>query len=274
MEPAITQSVITVGIEQLSLSSARPDGYVPQPTPALQQRIVKHGVLEPIAVRRLADQRYEILTHPTSWVAAGRAGIFEVPVMVHEDVTDAEAADIVADHYLTGIVDPIEEAAGFQARLKTLRRGGRRGTVTELARRLGLPRTQVAHALRLLELPSQIQTLIRQGKLSPGQARPLITVRDERRQWQLAKRISAERLSARHAERLAREQRRPGSFGVDQSSTAAEQGDADVRRLEQQVTELIGSPFEIRGKEAVFNFFGNYEVLDGILNRLGYRNRG
>ena len=256
------------------MSSARPDGYVPQPAPALQQRIVKHGVLEPIAVRRLAGQRYEILTHPTSWVAAGRAGIFEVPVMVHEDVTDAEAADIVADHYLTGIVDPIEEAAGFQAQLKTLRRGGRRSTVTELARRLDLPRTQVAHALRLLELPSQIQTLIRQGKLSPGQARPLITVRDEQRQWQLAKRISAERLSARHAERLAREQRRPGSFGVDQSSTAADQGDADVRRLEQQVTELIGSPFEIRGKEAVFNFFGDYEVLDGILNRLGYRIRG
>jgi len=237
----------------------------------LQQRISKHGVLEPIAVRALGGQRYEILTHPTSWVAAGRAGIYEVPVAVHMGLTEEEAAEIVADHYQVERVDPIAEAERFAAERETLKHDGHRGTVSELARRVGLPRSQVAHALRLLELPSEIQTLIRDGKLSAGQARPLISVDDRTGQLQLAHRIVAEALSARDVERLARERRHPDSH--ERPAQNSVEADADVRRLEQRVSELIGSPFEIRGREAVFDFFGDYDVLDGILNRLGYRDR-
>lgn len=269
METDISPALISVGIEQLTLSPARPKGYVPQPTPALQQCITRYGVLSPIAVRPIADRSYEILTHPTTWVAAGRAGIHEVPVLVHAELTAEEAAEIVADHYQHERVDPIAEAEHLADELAALKRFESRPTVTGLARRLGLSRSQVAHSLRLLELPDEIRHLLREGTLSAGQARPLITVTDPKRQLKLAKRIVAESLSARDAEQLARG--RKSAIAAQRPADNAANKDSDVRRLERQVSDLIGSPFEIRGQEAVFNFFGDYEVLDGLLSRLGYR---
>lgn len=261
--------VITVGIDQLVLSPARSHGYVAKPTRTLQQRIAKHGVLDPISVRPIDQRRYEILSNPTIWVAAGQAGIFELPVTVHTGISDAEAAAIVADHYQAPSLNPIDEAQGFADELDAMGGRGQHGVVTQLADRLGIARNYIYHALRLLELPVGIQALIERGELSVGQARPLITVPGRIQQQGLAKRIVAECLSARDVERLARELRHGRSQGLSAPSSTAV--DADVQRLQQRVSELVGSPFEIRGNEAIFNFFGDYEVLDGLLGRLGYR---
>ncbi|MCH9674386.1 MAG: ParB/RepB/Spo0J family partition protein [Gammaproteobacteria bacterium] len=267
----MTAQIKTVGIEQLRLSPARPQGFVPNPTPALQQRITTHGVIDPLVVRPLDRQHFEILTNPATWVAAGRAGLHELPVTVREGVSDTEAASIVADHYLTASLSPMDEAHAFEDQLHQLGSKTRRGSVTELARRLGLPRSQVAHSLRLLDLPAEIQSLIQRGELSAGQARPLITITGRERQLALADKIVFERLSVRDVERLAREVRESGIAKSVPSGLGRAQPDADVQRLEQRVSDLIGSPFEIRDNEAVFNFFGDFEVLDGLLTRLGYR---
>jgi ParB family chromosome partitioning protein len=257
-----------VGIEQLHLSPARPPGFIPRPTPALRRRIAKHGVLEPVVVRRVGREGYEILSNPASWIAAGQAGLHTVPVFIREGLSDAEAAAIVLDHYQSAALNAIDEAQGFDDQLQELGGHGQYGAIARLAVRVGRSRTYVAHALRLLALPESIQDLVRSGKLSPGQARPLVTVRGAALQTMLARKILAEGLSARAAEALALEHRHPGS-----TAAAPARGviDPNVQRLEQAVTELIGSPFAIRGNEAVFNFFGNYEVLEGLLRRLGYR---
>lgn len=262
--------VITAGIEQLTLSPARPRGYVPKPSRTLQQRIAKHGVLDPISVRPIDQRRYEILSNPTTWVAAGQAGVFELPVTVHRDIDDAEAAAIVADHYQVPVRNPMDEAQEYADELDAMGGRDQHGVVTKLADRLGIARNHIYHALRLLELPIDVQDLIAGGELSVGQARPLVTVPGRLQQRGLAQKIVAECLPAREAERLARELRQGRSKGVSAPSSATV--DADVQRLEQRVSELVGSPFEIRGNEAVFNFFGDYEVLDGLLGRLGYRN--
>ena len=72
-----------------------------KPSRTLQRRVAKHGVLDPLSVRPIDHQRYEILSNPTTWVVAGKAGIFELPVTVHRGLNDDEAAAIVADHYQT-----------------------------------------------------------------------------------------------------------------------------------------------------------------------------
>lgn len=267
----MTAQFKTVGIEQLRLSPARPPGFVPNPTPALQQRITTHGVIDPLAVRPLDGQQFEILTNPATWVAAGRAGLHVVPVCVQAGISDAEAARIVADHYLTANLSPIDEALAFEDQLEKLSNKTGRGSVAELARRLGLPRSQVAHSLRLLELPADIQALVQRGELSAGQARPLVTVKGRERQRMLAEKIVFERLSVRAVERLAREIRESSPAKPIPTEAGRAQPDADVQRLEQRVSDLLGSPFEIRNNEAVFNFFGDFEVLDGLLARLGYR---
>ncbi len=255
-----------VGIEQLHLSPARPPGFIPRPTPALRRRIAKHGVLEPVVVRRVGREGYEILSNPATWIAAGQAGLHTVPVFIREGLSDAEAAAIVLDHYQSAALNAIDEAQGFEDQLQELGGHGQYGAIARLAVRVGRSRTYVAHALRLLALPETIQDLVRSGRLSPGQVRPLVTVKGAAQQTLLAQRILAERLSARAAEALAL-QHRTGT----QKAPAGRAENADVKRLERAVTELIGCPFEIRGGEAVFNYFGDYEVLDGVLRRLGYR---
>ena len=257
-----------VGIEQLHLSPARPRGFIPRPTPALRRRIAKHGVLEPVVVRPMGEAGYEILSNPATWVAAGEAGLHTVPVFMRAGLSDAAAAAIVLDHYQSAALNAIDEAQGFDDQLQELGTHGEHGAIARLAARVGRSRTYVAHALRLLTLPETIQDLVRSGKLSPGQARPLVTVRGAALQTRLAQKILAEGLSARAAEALALEHRHPGTRAAVPVPTVP---DPNVQRLERAVSELLGSPFAIRGNEAVFNFFGNYEVLEGLLRRLGYR---
>ncbi len=255
-----------VGIDQLYLSPAKPSGFIPKPTPALRRRITKHGVLDPVVVRPTSPGRYEILSNPATWIAAGEVGLHSVPVFIRDGLSDEEAAAIVLDHYQAPALNAIDEAQGFDDQLHSLGGRGQYGAIARLARRAGRSRSYVAHALRLLELPGAVQDLVRSGRLSPGQVRPLVTVKGAAQQTLLAQRILAERLSARAAEALAL-QHRTGT----QKAPAGRAENADVKRLERAVTELIGCPFEIRGGEAVFNYFGDYEVLDGVLQRLGYR---
>ena len=82
-----------LNISALGLSPSRPDGFVPSPSRALQERLITEGVLTPITVRHQSPDAYEILTHPETWVAAGLVGIHEVPVVVVE-LTDEEAASV------------------------------------------------------------------------------------------------------------------------------------------------------------------------------------
>jgi len=264
----MTATLKVVGIEQLVLSPARPRGFVPRPSATEKRRIAEHGVLEPLAVRRTGDNTFEILSRPSVWVAAGQVGIHELPVSVQEHLSDADAASIVADHYQSVSLNPIDQARDLEEQLDQL--GGRcqHGAVTRLSHRLAMPRAQIAHALRLLELPLEIQDRIAAGELSSGHARPLVTVTDTRRQKQLARKIVAEGLSVRAAEQLAREHRCRAEARSAATPVAAP--NADVQRLQQRVADLVGCPFEIRGNEAVFNFFGDYEVLDGLLSRIGY----
>mgnify|MGYP003634007533 CR=1 FL=1 len=262
-------SVIEVGIEQLQLSPARPKGYVPRPSATLKRRIAKHGVLDPLAVRPIGTKAFEILSRPTTWVAAGLAGIRTLPVTLHEELSDAEAAEIVADHYQVVVLNPMDEAQDYHDQLQALGGAGRRGAVTRLSRRLGVPRAQLAHSLRLLGLPRVIQKRVECGDLSAGHARPLISLADRGLQLRLAARIVAEQLSVRDTERLASSYRL-GLQAIETTSDARQAPDANVLKLQRRISELAGCPFELRGNEAVFNFFGDYEVLDGLLKRIGY----
>lgn len=262
-------SLMEVGIEQLQLSPARPKGYVPRPSATLKRRIAKHGVLDPLAVRPIGTKAFEILSRPTTWVAAGLAGIRTLPVTLHEELSDAEAAEIVADHYQVVALNPMDEAQDYHDQLQALGGTRRRGAVTRLSRRLGVPRAQLAHSLRLLGLPLVIQKRVERGDLSAGHARPLISLADRELQLRLAARIVAEQLSVRDTERLASSYRL-GLQAVQTTSDARQAPDANVLKLQRRISELAGCPFELRGNEAVFNFFGDNEVLDGLLKRIGY----
>ncbi|MFV1849149.1 MAG: ParB/RepB/Spo0J family partition protein [Thalassospira sp.] len=245
------------------VSAARPDGVTLTPSRELLASVRQVGVVVPLVVRSTHAGRYEILSDPQVWVAAGRVGLTEVPVVVRDDFPESRIRRIVALHYTDGRRNPMLEAEEFAAELADQGETSH-GGVSQLARRLGLSRSYVAHALRLLLLPVWIQDKVRSGRLSGGHARALVSV-PEAGQRQLVHDVEVERLSVR-----ATEQRAKGLREANAPEASESTDDPDTRRLQAEMTELIGSPFRLAGGKVVIDYFDDLDVLQGILVRLGY----
>lgn len=258
-EPLIQE----IGLERLVVSPARPDGVSLTPSRELLASVRQVGVVVPLLVRSTPEGRYEILSDPQVWVAAGRLGLSQVPVVIRDDLPDARVRRIVALHYTEGRRNPMLEAEEFAAQFAEMEDTGH-GSVSRLARRLGLSRSYVAHALRLLDLPVWVQDKIRAGRLSGGHARTLVSV-PAPQQRQLVHDIEHERLSVRATEQRARALREDGGQAYTQVTE-----DPDTRRLEADLTELIGSPFRLERGKVIIDYFDDLDVLQGILVRLGY----
>ena len=261
-------------IDLLHLSDARPPGFVPRVSGALVERIRRYGPIDPVVVRpEGATGRYEILSNPEVWVATGRAGRHEVPVLIRTDLSPEQAAAVVRQQYGAEDSSPLEEARRFQAALE--RHGGptRRGSITEVAVEAGRSRAYVAHALRLLDLPDDLQVLLERGELTPGHLRPLVTLRDSELQRRLAQQFIVQRLSVRQAEQRVRETRAAAPSMSQPEPTNAPDPDVGLHHLESHMTELLGCRFHVDAKRGVAEiaYYGDLEILQGVLERLGYR---
>ena len=262
------------GIELLSLSPARPRGPLPDVPASLQRVVDAHGPLDPVVVRARASG-YEILTNAETWLAAQRAGWREVPIDVRDDITDADAAAILALTSGAGRSDPIEEARQLAAQLERLcaHDGWRRhGAITRLSYLLGKPRPYISHMLRLLKLPVRIQELVSSRRLSVGHGRALVSLKDARQQHRLAERIIRERLSVRETEGAAQGRRLDRTQTVrrqDGDSTFSD--DPDIRRLEMALTDTLGSTTRIdtSNGRVIIHYARDLDILQGVLERLG-----
>ena len=233
--------------------------------------------MDPVVAREAGDGSYEILSRPDVWVAAGELSISKIPVLMLDGVDDEEAADIVRDHYVAGDDDPISEAENFLAIME--RNGwwnGRsqeypRGAVSKVARAVNRSRPYVANALRLLKLPTSIRSSLRRGGLTVGQARPLLTIPSTVDQLSLARRVEAEQMTARDVEKAAKEMMGEGDSSPPATADKPKEKSADLVRLERRVTDLLGAEFSIEEGRAVINFYDDLTILEGVLERLGYR---
>ena len=256
-----------VGIEELHLSPLRPPGPLPEVPSALARLVDSHGPVDPVVVRS-RPRGFEILSNAETWLAAQRAGWHEVPVELRDEIDDAQAREILRLSSRSRGADPIEEARQFEAELARRGRDGRlrHGAITRLARERGRSRSYVAHALRLLKLPPQVRHYVASGRLSAGHARALVTLRDARRQERVAERILRNGLSVRATEALVR-----GTVRVRAEAVRSAQDDPDIRRLERNLSEALGSPtrLDTRAGRLVIDYGENLGVLEGILERLG-----
>jgi ParB family chromosome partitioning protein len=262
-------------LDQLSLDHYRRHGKVPKDSLELRRRIQDHGVIDPVVVRPLKSQpgRYEILSNPEIYIAAGKLGLTKVPVVVRDDLDETEADEIIRAQHASVKGNPISEAEWFQDQLSEQREiYGKKPNIARLARLTGRSRSQVSRLLALLTLPLEVQEHFRAGRLSAAHGRFLAKLKDPGAQKQLAARAVKEGLSVRDLEGKVNSEGRAAATNSIPAKVEAKK-DADTLRLERELTALVGSPVEIdhgAGKLTV-NYFGNFETLEGVLEKLGYR---
>lgn len=163
----------------------------------LADSIAQHGVLQPILVRR-DGSGYEIVAGERRFQAAKRAGLMEIPAIVR-DISDEDVFAIaLIENLQREDLNPIEEAQGYRTLLDQTGM-----THAELGKTLSKSRPAIANALRLLDLPDEIQGLVSEGLISAGHARAILAVGNEEGRLRLAKKVVEDGLTVRQTEKLA-----------------------------------------------------------------------
>jgi ParB family chromosome partitioning protein len=163
----------------------------------LKSSIREVGFLQPIVVRELGPQRYELVMGERRWRAAQALERELIPAIIRDTRDDAMLRDALLENIHRANLNPLEEAAAYQQLLEEFG-----ATHEELARRIGRSRPQISNTIRLLNLPSVVQRRVAAGVLSAGHARALLSLDDTGQQESLAQRIVAEGLSVRATEEL------------------------------------------------------------------------
>ena len=165
----------------------------------LADSIGEHGIIQPLTVRETANGYYQIIAGERRWRAARLANLSEIPVVVIE-ADDKKAMELaLIENLQRSDLNPVEEALGYQTLIQEY------GLKQEdAAKRVGKSRPAVANALRLLSLCPEVLEKLREGKLTAGHARAVLTLKSEKKQQEAAQKIIALGLSVRQAELLCR----------------------------------------------------------------------
>lgn len=257
-----------LSVDQLSPGAMQPRHYIDhEKIDELAESIAVHGVLQPLLVRPLqgAEGQYEIIAGERRWRAAQKAQIHEVPVIV-KDLTDETALEVaLIENLQREDLNPLDEAQGFQRLIEEFYY-----SQDKVALELSKSRSYVANMVRLLNLPQKVQTMVRQGKLSAGHARTLITADDPEA---LANIIVRDGLSVREAEKLAAEKagRKPAKSSKSKKKPAK---DVDTLALEEEISAALGMKVSIdmisAGRGALKVDFESLDQLDEVLHRLSH----
>lgn len=219
---------LLVPVEKLVPNPNQPRrDFQPEALQELAASLRAKGVIQPLIARALPDGRFEIVAGERRWRAAQLAQLHELPVLVRE-FTDSEVIEVaIIENIQRADLNAIEEALAFR---QLMDRFGH--TQEKLADALSKSRSHIANLLRLLSLPEEVQAHVREGKLSAGHARALITAPNAA---ELARQVIARNLSVRETEALARDPAKKGT-GKTSGPRGKTEKDADTRALENDLS--------------------------------------
>jgi ParB family transcriptional regulator, chromosome partitioning protein len=234
----------------------------------LVHSISEIGLLQPIVVRKVAEDDYELVMGERRWRAAEKAGLESIPAIVRQTGDDAMLRDALLENLHRSQLNPLEEAAAYAQLLEDFD-----CTHDELASRIGRSRPQISNTLRLLRLTPAVQRRLAAGVLSAGHARSLLAIEDDELQDRLAQRVVAEGISVRGLEELVAvgETGSPTARQVRRKPVApglTELADRLSDRLETRVKVDLG-----RTKGRITVEFASMEDLQRIVDVMDPRNR-
>ena len=226
----------------------------------LADSIRQNGVLQPILLRPIED-KYEIVAGERRYQAASLAGLEEIPALIREVSDDEMFKLALIENLQRSDLDPIEEARGLRKLLED-----NDLTQSQLAYALSKSRSAIANALRLLDLPEEVQAYLEDGRLSAGHARAILSVSDDEGRKKLADKVVAEHLSVRQTENLA------SLFSVNATERPkAEPTPSSFRRAARQLRVLLNTNVKVRrvrNKNKVEIEFADEDDLKRIVEML------
>lgn len=224
----------------------------------LADSIRAQGVVQPIVVRPIGPNRYEIIAGERRWRAAQMAGLHEIPAVIREVPDNAAIAMALIENIQREQLNPMEEARALQRLIDEFEL-----THQQAAEAVGRSRVAVSNLLRLLSLNDDVKRLLENGDLEMGHARAILAL-EGRQQSEAARSVTAKGLSVRETERLVKH-----LLEGPAAKPAAKAVDPDVRRLEQDLGQKLGAQVAIqqagKGKGKLVIQYNSLDELDGIL---------
>ena len=247
-------------VRTLPLASLHPNRFQPRTRfdePAileLAESIRAQGIVQPIVVTP-EGEGYAIIAGERRWRAARRAGLENVPVVVREVADDRELLELaLVENLQRSDLNPMEEAEAYASLQEKFGL-----SQEEVSARVGKARTTVTNALRLLRLPEEVRELLQEGKLTAGQARPLLGLATPEEQIELAERAVRDGLSARDLERLTAAPQRPSPKKPDRPV------EVHTAAAEEKLTRRLQTRVEIRrqgkGGQLRIHFHSEEELM-------------
>lgn len=226
----------------------------------LASSIREHGIMQPIVVRSIGVDKYEIIAGERRWRAAQLAELDKVPALVKDVADDVAIAMALIENIQREDLNAMEEAMALQRLQVEFEL-----TQQQIANTVGKSRSAIANLLRLLQLPEPVRLMLERGDLEMGHARSLLTL-ESAVQQQAAREVVAKGLSVRQTEDLARRLQQPKKDQLKPTK------DADVERLQEQLSDSLGAKVGIRqnakGKGLITINYASLDQLDGIIQRL------
>jgi ParB family chromosome partitioning protein len=257
-------------LQTLLISELQPGKYQPRSIMqeeallALSQSILKQGVMQPIIVRPVGNNQYEIIAGERRWRAAKLANLNEVPVIIKNIPDESALAMALIENIQRENLNPLEEAVGIKRLIDEFNM-----THEEAADAVGKSRVTVSNLLRLLTLTKPVQDRLLNGKIDMGHARALIGLEGSQ-QIMLCEEIIQKNLSVREVEALVKNLQNGYKTGASPSSP--KKTNADVRQLEESLAEALGASVTIDAKKNGSGIlkvhYRNLEQLDEILKKI------
>ncbi|MCW8828032.1 MAG: ParB/RepB/Spo0J family partition protein [Gammaproteobacteria bacterium] len=253
---------IPVELLQRGIYQPRIDMH-PDTLEELANSIRAQGVVQPIVVRPVSADRYEIIAGERRWRAAQLAGLHEIPAVVRDVPDQAAMAMALIENIQREELNPMEEAMALHRLIEEFGL-----THQQTAEAVGRSRASVSNLLRLLGLTDDVKRMLENGDLEMGHARALLALEGEK-QSQVARAVVAKGLSVRETERLVKRTQEQADGPAKKS---AQPVDPDIHRLEQELGEKIGARVAIqhgaKGKGKLVIQYNSLDELDGILEHI------
>jgi len=256
---------VSAGFVEINVKALRPGRFQPRRTiqeselESLANSIREQGVLQPIVVRSLTNDGYEIIAGERRWRAAQLAGLTAVPVIIKNVPDQAALAIAIIENIQRENLNPLEEAIAFE------RLGTEFGLSHEkIASAVGKSRSSITNLLRLLSLRPDVKVLLENGDIEAGHAKVLLGLQGPQ-QSVIARTVVAQSLSVRETEQLVSRT----LAGKQTSNAVTYTLDPDIRALETRLSEKLGAELKIvqstKDKGKLLIKYNSLDELDGIL---------